>query len=308
MKNFLIDKLLAPLIHERIREPALGDVWELHYRYIDQGVNPVIAYFKTLMAAISLIFLLPDKICYFSQHQSRLKPEHEALLNSGMNLRKSERDSSTSSYPFIPRISNAEHDDKWKEFLTAFREILDPKSSTGLSVSVFLSARLRQFPRLNGLYSHADILSEVLLRAHKLVHTEGVTILEPVAWVKITGFYVICQWSRKEQKSKPLTEEDLERLDYSHVSQEVLKDDFITVNKALAKLDPDEQRLLQLRLIECLSWRDIWEYFRDEGYNYTEAALRKRKERILRKLRYTYHALKLEQITERDPDFPPNVR
>lgn len=198
------------------------------------------------------------------------------------------------------RRSFPEPTSKWENFLSEFRELQNPESSTGLSVSIFLESKLRQF-HINGLYSHGDILNEVLLRAHKLIHAEGVTILQPVAWVKKTGFYVIREWSRKEQKSTGLTDEILDKKERSLVPSEVLTNDFIIINLALALLDPDEQRLLQLKLIECLSWRDIWEIFRDEGYSYTEAALRKKKQRALKNLRCHYHRLKLEQIKIHSP-------
>jgi hypothetical protein len=221
---------------------------------------------------------LQNLLSKFESNQVSDLVESSLVSDLGADLR---------SYPTQKHRRSVDYSLKWQNFLSELQELLDPESPSGLSLSVFLENKLRQF-HLNRLYDHADILSEVLLRAHKLIHSEGVTVLQISAWTKKTAFNVIRELSRKEQKSTSLTENLLDKIDYTAGSDKLVEDDFLAINQAMKMLDSEEQRLLQLKLVECLSWRDISEIFRDEGYDYKEAALRKKKERSLSKLRYYY--------------------
>jgi RNA polymerase sigma-70 factor (ECF subfamily) len=62
-------------------------------------------------------------------------------------------------------------------------------------------------------------------------------------------------------------------------------DDDADLQRLRSALAPDERSLLVLRVDQRLSWKDVAEVMRDAGEQVDEAALRKRFERVKRKLR-----------------------
>ena len=73
------------------------------------------------------------------------------------------------------------------------------------------------------------------------------------------------------------------------VAAEVIEDDLATMQLAfqlLSKSHEGDHRLLNLKIVEGLSWSEIRVVLRQEGYgDHDEVKLRKRKERALIRLR-----------------------
>lgn len=185
-------------------------------------------------------------------------------------------------------------------FDTEFLELQNPESSSGRLLYVFVSRELRRF-HLDSNYREAFILNEAYIRAIQRIAT-GEVIRIPSAWLRSTAFNIIRELSREHQnavsKSTPL-EEDSPEAQQPTASPEDLEDDFATLRIAFQMLAPRDQRLLNLKVVEEHSWREIREILKLEwGKDYTEAALRKRKERALIRLRKRYHAIKSPELME----------
>jgi DNA-directed RNA polymerase specialized sigma24 family protein len=177
------------------------------------------------------------------------------------------------------------------KFEKDFLELQNPRSSTGRLMYVFVRRSLQVF-RLSANYREAFVLNEAYIRATKLIN-EGGAIHNVQAWVRSTTYNIIRELSRERQKSEPLEEHIIATVEQPSVLLEELEDDLETVRIAFGCLDPKDQRLLNLKIVEGLSWREIREVLRLEGWrDLTEEALRKRKERALIRLRKKFHALK----------------
>jgi DNA-directed RNA polymerase specialized sigma24 family protein len=182
-----------------------------------------------------------------------------------------------------------------RKFENDFLELQDSHSSSGRLMYVLVRRSLWQF-HLQGIYSEACILNEAYIRGCELIG-RGEVIRNSGAWLKQTAYNIVREWSRYERKSVPLEEHLLADLQ-DFRSPEVLKDDLMTLRLAFQMLDAKDQQLLNLKICEGLSWKEIQERLQLQGQGHlTEALLRKRKERALTRLRKKFHALK-------PPEFP----
>jgi DNA-directed RNA polymerase specialized sigma24 family protein len=175
-------------------------------------------------------------------------------------------------------------------FDAKFSALLDRESSDGRLIFTFIQRELRRF-RLQNYYQDALILNEVYFRGVERIAT-GEVIRNLPAWVRSTAYNIIRELSREYQKSSPLQEESLDS-QQPPVSCSDLEDDFATVRMAFQLLSPEDQRLLNLKIVENHSWKEIRTILKREGAgDLPEATLRKRKERALIRLREKYHAIK----------------
>jgi DNA-directed RNA polymerase specialized sigma24 family protein len=182
-----------------------------------------------------------------------------------------------------------------RKFEDDFLELQNSRSSSGRLMYVMVRRSLWQF-HLLGIYSEACILNEAYIRGCELI-ARGEIIRNPEAWLKQTAYNIIREWSRYERKSLPLEEHLLPDLQDS-VLPEVLEDDLGTLRLAFQMLETKDQQLLNLKICNGLSWKEIQEMLQLQGQGHlTEASLRKRKERALARLRKKFHALK-------PPEFP----
>lgn len=169
-------------------------------------------------------------------------------------------------------------------------ELLRSRNSSGRLTFVFVKRELRNF-HLDNLYQEAWVLNEAYIRGVKRIAT-GEVIRNPTAWLKGTAYHIIRELSREHQKLAPL-KEDIPDAPQSTISSVDLEDDFTTLRMAFQLLSPQDQRLLNLKIVENRSWKEIRNILRIEGVgDFPETALRKRKERALIRLRKKYHAIK----------------
>ena len=182
---------------------------------------------------------------------------------------------------------------EWEKFNGEFIHFLRPENPVGRSLYVSINKGLIQF-KLAGSHSSSEILISVYMRAYAYINVEKKRIHNASAWSRATAYNIIREISRSGQKFVPSGDDLLNRLEAPDEDSEALEADVSVVAQALKQLNPFEQRLLTLKLIDCLPWRDIQIILRTEGYECTETALRKQKERALAKLRQLYHALVLE--------------
>jgi DNA-directed RNA polymerase specialized sigma24 family protein len=173
-------------------------------------------------------------------------------------------------------------------------EFQNPRSSTGRLMYAFTRRNLTAH-HLASFYTEAFVLNEAYIRGVKLIN-KGEVIQNPGAWLRSTVFNIIRELSREQKKSVSLDEQTLEQVNAWNVSHELEADweaDYRAVFTAFQMLDPPDQRLLNLKIVEIRSWREIREIMRVEGHgDHSEVNLRKKKERALIKLRKKYHSIK----------------
>ena len=170
--------------------------------------------------------------------------------------------------------------------------LLSPGSPTYKSLFISVTRWLKQY-RISGLYSPPYIINEAYLRGENSICKKGQKISNYLAWLRRTCFNIIREISRKEVKSLPLLIEPIEesRGNYTdnHDRDFNLDREMMCVKLAFQILEPEDQELLNLKIVDGLSWKDIRKELSLRGMNFTESALRKRKERALKKLRDHYH-------------------
>ncbi|MBD1844196.1 sigma-70 family RNA polymerase sigma factor [Cyanobacteria bacterium FACHB-63] len=181
--------------------------------------------------------------------------------------------------------------DEWSNFNQHFLELLNPKTSSGLALFAFLRRILQQF-HLNTAYSEAYLLNEAYIRAHRLIQNNGVAILYPDRWLRKTTFNIVRELSRAYRSTESIDETAIDSIAPSTIPDTTLKQELEVLKEALQQLDPEELKLLNLKIVKGESWRSIRLSLAEDGFYLSEPTLRKKKERILRKLREIYHALK----------------
>lgn len=216
------------------------------------------------------------------------------------------------TFPFHQEPLNSEvqqhKEHPWKEskldFESEFLALLTPDSSNGKLIFAFIRVRLKQF-RLDKAYTEAFVLNEVYLRAISSIQ-KGSIIRIPQAWIKSTAYNYIRELSRQHQKLIFLEAHCLDDLDHE-LGQNLTKDEDDVFNtslaliiKALGELAPEEQKLLKLKVVDGLAWKKIQALPDYRGC--TLPSLRKRKQRILKKLHRIYHCL--ENLPHSTPGEP----
>ncbi len=178
-------------------------------------------------------------------------------------------------------------------FRIEFLRVTDPDTKQGAILYAAVSRVLKSY-RLSGLYSIIDVLNEAYERG---VQANQKKEIENVAgWIRRTGRNIASEWSRLEDRTVSADERlanwpAVDPLDGNDLSQELKR-----VRLATRKLEPRDQRILQLKIVERLPWSEVQQILRDEGFgDCTIVGLRKRKERALTRLRLLYHETSLKE-------------
>ncbi|MBD2465734.1 sigma-70 family RNA polymerase sigma factor [Oscillatoria sp. FACHB-1407] len=158
----------------------------------------------------------------------------------------------------------------------------NPRTRSFLS---FIKRTLRQF-HLEDIHTEFDIFNESYLRGVDFI-LKGSSIKSPKAWMRKTAYNVIRERSRDNHRCQPVESEYMEAL---LVSEEIIELDLEVVRQAYLELESSDRQILELRIVENLSWRDIGERFVEMGESpQNEPALRKRGQRAMQRLREIYH-------------------
>lgn len=171
--------------------------------------------------------------------------------------------------------------------------ILSSGSPTYTSLVTYVIRLLRQY-NISGLFSPPYIINEAYLRGENLIRKKRQKISNYSAWLRRTCFNIIRELSRKEVKYLPLLAEPIQDSGKNDVNNVIdydfdLDREMMCVKLAFQILEPDDQELLNLKIVDGLSWKEIRKELSIRGIHFTETALRKRKERALKKLRDNYH-------------------
>lgn len=161
-----------------------------------------------------------------------------------------------------------------------------------------VQARLRQFNMTNN-YSPDDIIIETISRwDRKTKKGEQVPNLE--AWMKLTAFNCIRELYRQDNRVTASMRVNLHDPSTFETNPSLLQaviaasetstedegeDRWQQVREVMSKLPEDKRELLELRIIEELSWNEVASRYTAQGKDIKVATLRKRGERALEELR-----------------------
>ncbi|WP_158026584.1 sigma-70 family RNA polymerase sigma factor [Moorena producens] len=161
-----------------------------------------------------------------------------------------------------------------------------------------IKSKLRQFNLPD--YQIYEVITETYLRGIKLLES-GEEIEKPRAWIRRTSFNVIREMSRKQKnkqkkekswdanfKEHQIALEDSNSLDSENSEEE----NFKLLELALQKLEPKDNKLIVLRHIKGLSWKQVVNHLASKGEDITEASARQRGNRALKRLRKIFFELK----------------
>jgi DNA-directed RNA polymerase specialized sigma24 family protein len=146
--------------------------------------------------------------------------------------------------------------------------------------------------------TEVEIFIEAYLRGVEYTSSTGEIIHLPKAWMRRTAFNIIREYSRNQRRYRQVAfDETIENRiasppDHREALLEVGSPDeeIQAVLDSMAALDPEDCRLIYLRTIEGLSWQQVREELRKLGHPpISRAALRKRGQRALERLRAEYH-------------------
>ncbi len=169
----------------------------------------------------------------------------------------------------------------------------------------FIKRSLRQF-KLDGQLQESDVLLDTYLRVRKKIES-GESIQNMPAYLNRVAFNIIREKSKKQKKSEDLHIR-LINDGYGHpdtTSRTDNSDSYqITILlKALEELTSEDLELIQLRIVEGLSWKQISDYINSFKDNENKkkvyaSTLRKRGERALKSLREAYFSVEKIHILE----------
>ncbi len=176
----------------------------------------------------------------------------------------------------------------WLKLQVEFSDLLKQDRSDWIKLCAFARLRLRQF-KLDGSYDPAYVMNEALIRACEAIRN-GKSIEKPSAWLRATMMNIVRELSRQKSDHIELDENSLEGLENSVAPD--LTEEFRWSKIAFRKLKPQDRKLLRLKIVNGLHWREIQEIYAAEGQDVSETTLRQRKTRALRRLRELYFDLK----------------
>ena len=167
------------------------------------------------------------------------------------------------------------------------------------SNSLWISVRrkLSQF-NLSNSFTEAQILSEAYYRGINAID-EGKEIANPIAWMRLTCYNYISELSRAQKKNLQIDNHDEiiapEREEDEEEEEGLLnrkKRKHKVVNKAFQNLPHLDQKIIKLKVIDGISFKEIRSQLKEQGEaDFTEQALRKRKQRAIKRLREDYCSL-----------------
>jgi DNA-directed RNA polymerase specialized sigma24 family protein len=184
-----------------------------------------------------------------------------------------------------------------RQFNLEIQLLLKPHNPHARSLLAFIYRTIRQF-RLEQHVTEIDIFIEAYLRGVRYTQQQGRTIHQPKAWIRKTAYNIIRECKREHQRYCSVAfDEMLEHSLAGHPPEAVddgwkdrFADNIQAVLSAFQSLSAADQQLIQWRVVEGRSWETIRELLIGQGEpQLSGAALRKRGQRALERLRHAYH-------------------
>lgn len=181
------------------------------------------------------------------------------------------------------------------------QELLIQGHPSSYTIIPFIWRTLKQFGLSHQLEVH-DVLLEAYLNG-KLFLANGNTIRYPYAWLKRTCYHIILKYWQRLSTQKLSEPESLEflviKFQTQWVSDEELADRLVAfwnVFETIRERDPEAAELIELKVVEGLSWKEIRERLIARGKPNvpSEAALRQQATRIKKLLRQLFHEVEAQ--------------
>ncbi|MBE9136847.1 sigma-70 family RNA polymerase sigma factor [Nodosilinea sp. LEGE 07088] len=191
----------------------------------------------------------------------------------------------------------SQHPSETQQFNRDVQFLLKPNNPHARSLLAFIQRTIRQF----GLQAHVteiDIFVEAYLRGVKHTQQHQEEIRQPKAWMRRTAYNIIRECKRDRMHYSTLAFDEL--MDQgrplvnasppSGVEDEVIVKAIDSVLQAVNALSPSDRALIQWKVIEGCSWQEVQTRLIAQGEErVSHAALRKRGQRSLERLRRAYH-------------------
>ncbi len=175
--------------------------------------------------------------------------------------------------------------------------LLQPQNPDARSLLAFIHRTIRQFG-LEGYITEVDVFVEAYLRGVNYTRSTGRQIFQSRAWLRKTAYHIIREWQRDRAKYCDVAFDEL--LEQGTVGYhedfppgeagDWIEENIQRVIEAFQRLDGRDRILIQWKIIENLSWKTIHDRLVAQGEaDVSLAALRKRGQRALERLRQNYH-------------------
>lgn len=181
-------------------------------------------------------------------------------------------------------------DDNYEAFKTQYNAILE-NSRHPIWLFIYRNLKLLQ---LRGVEPY-EVLHEVWLCGIQTIKA-GRTINNPKAWIRTVAYRIIIKEVRrlKPEKIASVSFDTIEPYALVEINassnDNESEDCHQLIRQSICELDQEDQRLIILRFFQKLSWEEIREVLISEGIGVANvAALRKRGQRALERLRNKYH-------------------
>lgn len=177
-----------------------------------------------------------------------------------------------------------------QQFNTELTSLLDANNPQARSLLAFIRRSLWQY-NLQDRISVIDIFVNAYLRGvEQLLSSSDKTIQNPKAWMRSTTLNVIREQARKQQKECQLSVDVIDKSPQRLVDDSTIEVNLDAVVKAFYRLEHDDRKLLELKHLQGMSWKEVREKLGKPGASLP--ALRKRGQRALEKLRGEYHEIR----------------
>lgn len=182
-----------------------------------------------------------------------------------------------------------------KKELDAFNKVMEQVAGKGdrkaISLWVFTTAGLKQY-NLDGQYDAAYVINEAYVRGVNAIN-KGYSITNHLAWLRQTGRNVTKELSRQRKRECPGMDMDSFPEDNSDAEvwgeTPVRAAEYARMHQAFEALTPTDQRILHLKVVKAMKWKDIASVLNAEGHRrVTVEGLRQQKSRALKKLRQNF--------------------
>lgn len=179
-------------------------------------------------------------------------------------------------------------DNNFEAFKTQYYAIL---KNTGHPIWSFIYRKSKQL-RLEEIEAH-EVLNEIWLRGSKAIKA-GTIINNPEAWIRKVSYYILVQEVRRLQAEKraSVSFDSIESrflVEPGSSENDQTEARYLLLRQAIHDLKQEDQKIITLRYFRGLSWEEIRKILISEGFEVkSDAALRKRKQRAIERLRCKY--------------------
>ncbi|HSM82743.1 MAG TPA: sigma-70 family RNA polymerase sigma factor [Nodosilinea sp.] len=191
--------------------------------------------------------------------------------------------------------------------------LLRPNNPHARSLLAFIKRTIYQF-ELHGHLTETDVFIDAYLRGVRYTQHTQTPIRQPQAWIRRTAYNIIRERQRDRQRYSAVAFDELlePHAEAAAARPEFSPDEhfcdqaFGAVLAALGSLPSRDRTLIEWKFIEGLTWQEVQTRLSDQGEPPTsQAALRKRGQRALERLRQNYHSFSGEtMIPAPAPDAP----